>query len=403
MIRKDILKEILESQRSWITGLDKGIRREKIQDVKLFDSFAFVITGIRRCGKSTMLSQMLSKQKNFYYLNLEDPRLDGFELKDFSRADELFKVEYGEGGVYFFDEIQNISKWERFIRLLTDRKETVVLTGSNASLLSKELGTRLTGRNIKLELYPFSYREFLHMRKFGPGVNSFEEYLDEGGFPEFIKRGDSAILQELLKDVVMRDIVNRYNIRNTSVLRKIAIYLISHAGKEFSHNSLKRAFEVKSVQSVIDYLSYLEDSYLIFTVPKFSYSYKQQQVNPKKAYSIDNGLSRVNSATFSKDRGKMLENAVFLELRRRHQDIFYYRNAGECDFIIKEKGRLSAMQVCYELNDDNSTRETKGLLEALKEIKSKEGLILTSNQEDELLIEDRKIRVKPVWKWMLHP
>ena len=400
MIRKEILSGVIESQRNWILHLEKGILREKIKDIKFFDSFAFVITGIRRCGKSTMLSQILNKQKKFYYLNLEDPRLEGFELGDFNRADEIFKELYGQGGIYFFDEVQNIPKWESFIRFLTDKKETIVLTGSNASLLSRELGTKLTGRNIQLELYPFSYREFLKLQKLNPGKKSFEEYLIDGGFPEFLKRGDKTILQELLKDVVMRDIVNRYGIKNTSVLRKLAIYLISHAGKEFSHNSLKRMFEIKSVQSIIDYVSYLEDSYLIFTVPKFSYSYKKQQMNPKKVYSIDNGLSNANSITFSEDKGKMLENSVFLELKRRYQEIFYYQKSGECDFLVKEKGILGAIQVCYELNDENEKREINGLLEALKELKLKEGLILTYDQEDEYSIEGKKIAVKPVWKWL---
>ena len=165
MIRKEIIQEIIESQRKWILEIDKGVYREKINDIKLFDSFAFVITGIRRCGKSTMLSQILSKNNNFYYLNLEDPRFEDFELGDFNRADEVFKELYGNDGIYFFDEIQNIDKWEIFIRFLTDRKKTIVLTGSNASLLSKELGTKLTGRNIQLELYPFSYKEFLRLKK----------------------------------------------------------------------------------------------------------------------------------------------------------------------------------------------------------------------------------------------
>lgn len=401
MISKEILREVIESQRNWILHIEKGVLREKIKDTKFFDSFAFVITGIRRCGKSTMLSQMLNKRENFYYLNLEDPRLDGFEFGDFNKANEIFKELYGQEGIYFFDEVQNIPKWEGFIRFLTDKKETIVLTGSNASLLSKELGTKLTGRNIQLELYPFSYREFLKLQKLEACKKSFEEYMIKGGFPEFLKRDDKTILQELLKDVVMRDIVNRYGIKNTSILRKLAIYLVSHVGKEFSYNSLKRMFEIKSVQSIIDYVSYLEDSYLIFTLPRFSYSYKKQQMNPKKAYSIDNGLSNANSITFSKDKGKMLENNVFLELKRKYREIFYYQKKGECDFLIKERDTLSAIQVCYELNNENKTREINGLLEALKELKLKEGLILTCDQEDEYSVDGKKIVVKPVWKWLL--
>ena len=403
MIRKDILKEVAESQRKWILEFEQGIKREKFQNIKLKDSFALVISGIRRCGKSTLLSQILKKQNKFYYLNLEDPRLDGFELSDFNKVDEIFKELYGERGIYFFDEIQNIPKWEKFIRSLTDNKEKIVITGSNASLLSRELGTKLTGRHLRIELFPFSYQEFLEFSRLKPSKDSFEKFLFKGGFPEFLKKNDQEILYELLNDVIMRDIAVRFGIKNTGILKKIAIYLISNVGKEFSYNSIKRMFEIKSVQTVIDYISYFEDAYLIFTIPKFSYSYKKQQVNPKKVYSIDNGFSTTNSVSFSKDKGKMLENNVFLELRRRYKEIFYFQENHECDFVIKEKEKVKkVIQVCYELNDENQDREIKGLVEAMKEFKLKEGLILTNNQDDEIYVKGEKIIIKPVWKWLLN-
>ena len=182
----------------------------------------------------------------------------------------------------------------------------------------------------------------------------------------------------------------------------MAIYLISNTGKEFSYNSLKKMFEIKSVQSVIDYISYFEESYLIFCIPKFSYSYKQQQVNPKKVYSIDNGFSYTNSVSFSKDKGKMLENCVFLELRKRFKEIYYFQEEKECDFILKEKNKIAgAIQVCYDLNEESMNREMKGIVEAMDKFKLKEGLILTYKQEDEFLIENKKIMAVPVWKWML--
>jgi len=224
----------------------------------------------------------------------------------------------------------------------------------------------------------------------------------KGGFPEFLKENNPQILNELLNDVIMRDIVNRYNIKNSSLLKKLAIYLISNVGKEFSFNSLKKIFEIKSVQTVIDYVSFLEDSFMLFTVPKFSYSYKKQQINPKKVYSIDNGLSNINSVSFSKDKGRMLENNVFLALRRKFKEIFYFREEKECDFIVKNKDKIDmAVQVCLNLNDDNQDREIKGLLSALNFFNLKEGLILTENQEDQFELEGKKILVKPIWKWLL--
>ncbi len=402
MISRENLTKVIKSQREWIDSVDKGIIREKFKGEVLKKSFALVISGIRRCGKSTLLNQILKNQKKFYYLNLEDPRIEGFELKDFNNADEIFQKLYGPKGVYFFDEIQNIEKWEKFIRFLVDRKNKVVITGSNASLLSRELGTRLTGRQISYELFPFSFLEFLEFSNQKPSENSYLNYLYKGGFPEFLREDDITILHELLKDVLMRDIVNRFGIKNTAVLKKLAIYLLSNVGKEFSYNSLKKMFEVKSVQSIIDYISYLEDSYLIFTVPKFSYSYKKQQVNPKKIYSIDNGLSYANSVSFSKDKGRMLENQVFLHLRKKYSEMFYFQKNKECDFVVKDREKIiHAIQVCHDLNEEDQDREIKGLLEAMDELNLQKGLILTFNQEDEFKIENKNIIVKPVWKWLL--
>ena len=251
-------------------------------------------------------------------------------------------------------------------------------------------------------MFPFSFNEFLNIKKKSPSIKSFEEYLFKGGFPEFIKKENPSILHELLLDVVMKDIAVRFGIKNTVILNRISIFLISNVGKEFSYNSIKKAFNVKSVQSVIDYVSYLENAYLIFTIPRFSYSYKQQQVNPKKVYSIDNGFSYNNSASFSKDKGKMLENIVFLDLRRKFKDILYFQEKNECDFIIKEKETITrAIQVCFDFNEETQNREIDGIFAALKKFSLKEGLILTYNQEDEVFIEGKRIIVMPVWKWLI--
>ena len=400
MILNDTLKSIISSQRAFLESLEKGILREK--EMQIEDSFALIITGIRRCGKSTLLHQLLQKQTKAYYLNLEDPRLEGFELSDFNKVETVMQELYGKGGVYFFDEIQNIAKWEKFIRYLIDKKEKIVITGSNASLLSRELGTKLTGRHLQIELFPFSFTEFLTLKKSNPSLQSFQQYFSYGGFPEFLKKENPAILHELLSDVVMKDIAVRFGIKNVTILNKIAIYLISNVGKEFSYNSIKKMLDIKSVQSVIDYVSFFENAYLIFTVPRFSYSYKQQQINPKKVYSIDNGFSSYNSASFSKDHGKMLENIVFLGLRRKFKNIFYFQEVHECDFVIQEREKIThAIQVCFDFTEETQKREIQGLTEALEKFHLKEGIILTYKQEDKIIIDGKKILVKPVWKWLL--
>jgi predicted AAA+ superfamily ATPase len=400
MITRETLREVITSQRGFLNKMDQGTPRERKIDIE--DSFAVIITGIRRCGKSTFLNQLMKKQKKSYYLNLEDPRLEDFELQDFNRANEISKELYGDRGIYFFDEIQNVERWEKFIRYLIDKKERIIITGSNASLLSRELGTKLTGRHLQVEMFPFSFREFLDMRKETPSVKSFEKYLYIGGFPEHVKKQNPLILHELLSDVVMKDIAVRFGIKNTNMMNKIAIHLISNTGKEFSFNSIKKMFEIKSVQSVIDYVSYFEDAYLIFTVPRFSYSYRQQIVNPKKVYSVDNGLSHNNSISFSKDKGRMLENVVFLGLRRKFRDIYYFQKKHECDFVVKEKDKIThAIQVCLDFNEENKNREIRGILDALKEFKLDEGLIITYNQTDEFLVDGKRIRIMPAWKWLL--
>ena len=401
MIQKKVLKEVIIKQREFLNKLNLGTPREKKDKIKICDSFALLITGIRRCGKSTLLNQLLRKQKKGYYLNLEDPRLEGFDLSDFNKTEIIMKELYKKNGIYFFDEIQNIKGWEKFVRYLIDRKEKVVITGSNASLLSRELGTKLTGRQLPIEMFPFSFKEFLHIKKQKPSIHSFEEYFNKGGFPEYLKKEEPPIHHELLYDVVLRDVAIKLGIKNIDLLNKIAIYLISNVGKEFSYNSIKKTFKVKSVQSVINYISYLENAYLIFTIPRFSYSYKQQQISPKKAYSIDNGFSYNNSPSFSKDKGRMLENTVFLGLRRKFKNIFYFQDENECDFVIKEKENITqAIQVCFDLNEENMDREINGLIEALNKFKLKEGMILTYNQEDEFIIKNKKIKVKPTWHWL---
>lgn len=402
MLQKETIREVIIRQRQFLDSVDLGIPREKKDQIKISDSFALLITGIRRCGKSTLLNQLLKKQKTGYYINLEDPRLDGFDLSDFNKVESIMEETYGGKGVYFFDEIQNVEKWEKFVRYLIDKKKKVVITGSNASLLSRELGTKLTGRQIQLEMFPFSFKEFLEMKKMKPSIHSFEKYLYTGGFPEYVKREEPPILHELLSDVIMRDIAIRLGIKNTDMLKKIAIHLISNVGKEFSYNSIRNMFNIKSVQSVIDYISYFENAYLIFTIPMFSYSFKKQQVNPKKAYSIDNGLSYNNSSSFSKDKGKMLENMILLSLRRQFKEIFYFQKKNECDFIVKEKEKVTkAVQVCFELNEENKDREINGLVSALKEFGLKKGEILTYNQDDEFFVENKRVIVKPVWKWLM--
>ena len=401
MILKETLRQIVIEQRAELGFFEYGIEREELGKIRLGLPYAIIISGVRRSGKSTLLHQLLKKLSNFYYLNFEDTRLIDFESSDFEKLDEIFREEYGDSQFYLLDEIQNVKHWEIFVRSRLDKRKQFIITGSNASLLSRELGTRLTGRHLNVELFPFSFREILLLKKEKASPKSFEQYLNKGGFPEFAKYERAEILRELLSDILHRDIVSRHNIREIKALQELAIYLLTNVGKEFSFNSLKRMFEFGSVNTPISFVSYLEDSYLLFTIPKFDYSLRKQLINEKKVYSIDNGLSVANSVSFTSDKGRMLENAVFVGLRRSHKDIYYFKGKGECDFLVKEGGRIRmAIQVTYEMNEDNKRRELDGLLEAMSKFGLDESLIITSNQEDEINIQGKKILVKPAWKWM---
>ncbi len=400
MLLKETLRSIIKVQQTDIASLNFGIPRTSASNIDLKLPFAIILSGIRRCGKSTLLHQIMKQTGGRYYFNFEDPKATGFDLNDFQKLDELFLEECGQADCYFFDEIQNVEKWEIFVRTMLDRGKHFLITGSNASLLSKELGTKLTGRHLSQELFPFAYREFLSFTSQQAGPTTFDEYLRRGGFPEYLKFRRSEILQELFNNIIMRDVVVRHKLRSPKSIKELALFLISNVGVEFSYNSLARTFSLGSTNSAISFISYLEDSYLLFTVPRFSYSLKKQSVNPKKIYVIDNGLADVNSVSFSSNKERMLENLVFLDLRRTGKDIFYFNDRKECDFVIKEGNCITqAIQVCYNLDEDNRSREVGGLMAALEAFDLSEGLILTFNQQDLLKIDGKTLHVLPVWRW----
>lgn len=370
------------------------ISRGYLNKIQTKSTHIEVIAGIRRCGKSTLIQLIMQLyKKNIAYFNFEDSRIYNFEVSDFQKLDEII----GKGkAAYFFDEIQNVPSWEIFVRQLHDRGEKIFITGSNASLLSKELGTRLTGRHLFHELFPFSYTEFLDFMKLKNTESSLEKYIQKGGFPEFIKDDTIEILQTLLKDILLRDIAIRYGIRNTNSLIEITHYLISNIGKEFTYNSLRKSFSIGSPSTVSDYLSWLEDSYVLFFLKKFSWSAKNSAVNPRKVYAIDNGLVNANSLSFSADKGRLLENTVFLFLRQQPFSLFYFREKGECDFVVFDNNKCHMLiQVCEQVHNENQVREVNGLIEAIKYFNMTEGYIITKNQKDELTIDTSKIHLIP--------
>jgi len=355
-----------------------------------------IISGVRRCGKSTLIQQKFSHTGTAIYVNFEDPRLINFKLEDFSKLEQLLK-ETGKTHL-ILDEVQNIGEWELFARMANEKGIPLFITGSNASMLSRELGTRLTGRYDQIELFPFSYQEFLEFFSLTRNRESFDKYFETGGFPEYLEETNDDYHRTLLRDILTRDIAVRRNILNENQLVRLAVHLLSNIAKEYSYNNLAKILEFKSVRTVIDYCDYFRESYIMEFVPLFSYSIKKQLVNPKKVYSVDPVFAKANSLSFSKDLGRRLENFVFNKLRRQHKEIFYFKQDNtECDFLVKQDEQIvMAVQSCWEVTHDNMVREVDGLKKAMNETKVTDGVIVTYNQEDKL----DGIPLVPVWKWL---
>jgi predicted AAA+ superfamily ATPase len=398
MVLKSILETCVTDQRKQLMLTDLGVRRNSLVKITLREEFITIITGIRRSGKSTLMHQLIHQlDEDFAYFQFEDPRIFGFTVDDFPKLEELL----GDKTYYFFDEIQNVPQWELFVRKLHDQGKVICITGSNASLLSKELGTRLTGRNITKELFPFDYQEYCTFHTLEQNEASVIKYMNDGGVPIFLKTNDISYLHQLLRDILYRDIIARHGIRNGKIVEELTLYLISNIAKPYSLNGLKKIFNLGSANSVSDYVSWLEDSYLFFTLPRFSWSLKSVSVNQKKIYSIDTGFAQANSLSFSSDKGRLFENMIYLSLRRKFNDLYYFSDKGECDFVVKEKAKVTqVVQACFDLNSDNLQRELNGLKEAMDFFSLKEGTIVTMNQTDEFVQGDRRIQVVTANDWL---
>lgn len=414
-----ILKELVTEQKKDFEKKEKFVERTILREIQQYLNLTHVIiiSGLRRSGKSTLLKEIKHRyyeDEKIYYFNFEDERLVNFTLEDFNLLYETFMEIIGKSNIFFFDEIQVVNGWEAFVRRMNDKGYKFFITGSNSSMLSREMGTKLTGRSIVIELYPFSLKECLSYANIDTHKTmlltedralikkEFNEYIDNGGMPEYRIYKNNKILKDLYENILYRDVIVRYNLSDEKSLKELTHFLFSNYGKEISYNNLKSMLNLGSANTVKHYMSYLENSYLIFTIPKYDKSLKKQIYSKKKIYVIDTGLINLISFKFSKNSGRILENIVFLELKRKNKDIFYHKEKSECDFILKDKLKIvQAIQVTQNLDDDNKSREIAGLLEACKKYKLKEGMILTYDQEKEIVVDDKKIVVKPVWKWLL--
>lgn len=334
MINSSVLEKIILDQSQIFKEKDLGVKRDVDFERYLTTRHITVISGIRRSGKSTLLKQFSRNYPSYYYLNFDDERLVDFAVFDFQTLMVTFQKLFSSK-VVLFDEIQNVPKWERFARRIFEEGYKIYLTGSNAKLLSSELATHLTGRYLKLELYPFSFEEFLHFHKVSHQkitskkeaeiLRHFELFLYKGGFPEFVTSEKGEIMGQIFDDIIYRDLIARFKIRETKNFKLLVNYLFSNFTSVVSYNALKNTLGFKSATTVKNYIDFIQESYLVFELFKYDYSLKKQYVSNKKVYVIDNGLRNAVAFSNSPDTGKMLENTVFLELKRRKEEIFYHK------------------------------------------------------------------------------
>ncbi len=414
------MKSIVLSQRKERDGLLERaylLRDYQAEAAKFLESpLIKLITGPRRAGKS-VLTLLLLRDRNFAYLNFDDEQLlENFNEDAIMQA--LLEV-YPGFDYLLLDEIQNLEHWDVWVAKLYRRGCNLLITGSNAKLLSSEMGTVLTGRFLEIEVLPFSLTECFRYKRQGwtaelPDEKAalmlqVEEYMHYGGYPEVINNREitESYLSSLFDSVVLKDIAKRYNIRKTSELYQLATYLVSMFCNEFTYSSLKDDLGFSSKSTLQKFCDYLQQTYLFFYLPRYNNKLKLMQKAPQKVYVVDNGFLASSAFQTSENKGRLLENLVFLELLRRKNkvgdNIFYYRsrNNRETDFVIREKFHVKQLiQVCYDMTSKKTEkREVDSISECAGELKCENLLIITWSQEGVLEKGDYMVQVLPYYKW----
>lgn len=390
---------------------------ERTTALDLTNTIIKVIIGPRRAGKSFFAFHFLKNIGAFGYVNFDDEKLS--ETHNYDEIISAMNVVYANPKYVLFDEIQNLPKWELFTNRLQRQGYKLVLTGSNSHLLSKELATHLTGRHILRTIFPFSFQEYLQLEEKKLTTQEIKgklaQYLIHGGFPEpLIKKIDlKEYLATLFNSIIYKDIVKRYHIRHPKEIEDLAYYLISNVACEYSYHSLLQVSRVKSSHTIRNYLGYLEEVYILFSISRFSYKVKDHASSNKKIYCIDNGFITAKEFTISPDHGKLYENAVACALKKEETNgtlaVYYWKNQQqeEVDFVIKIGTKIHQLiQVCYNPNKgDVKNREIRSLIKAGKELHCDDLLIITADteavEETEWFGKKATIRFIPLWKWLL--
>lgn len=435
-MNKNELIKILEDWNFWVKDMETGVNRKLYLDVlegRLPSELIKVIIGARRSGKSYIMRQLakwlIEKKKvdksNILIINFEDPRLTGLSTKLIQQAFDVYLETYKpKGKIYvFLDEVQEIPRWEKWVRMMQELdKANIIVSGSNSKLLSSELATVLTGRHLDMTVLPLSFREFLKFRKLEI-KNNLElirndtelksllgEFLKFGSFPLVVLGQDKKYaLLSYFDDVVNKDLIKRYKIRKTEEIKSLIKLYLSNISSPITFSSSGKFLNMSAL-SVERFSAYLETSYLVFFLKRFSFKIKEQEKSPRKVYAVDTGLANNVGFQFSANSGRLAENLVFLELKRRSylnpwMEIYYWKSLTheEVDFLVKEDTKVKELiQVCWDIQDmSTKKRETKALLKAMDEFKLKKGLIITEDHEGEEKVDGKKIQYVTLRKWLL--
>jgi uncharacterized protein len=423
---KDTFKKIIINfQEAHIAKLIEREYNLPLQSKKIIS-----LVGVRRCGKTSLLLNLINTlrktidSKNILYINFEDDRLFPLELKNLDLIlqayYELYPEKQDEKIYLFLDEVQVVEHWELYVRRIYDTQNIqLFITGSSSKLLSTEMATSLRGRTLTYEIFPFSFKEYLSYQQIEVNLysskslsyiqNALQSYLDFGGFAETISE-DNEIKRRILSDylnlIMFKDVVDRYNVKNRSLLKHLLKYCFTNMSTLVSFTKLFNEYKSQgykiSKDTLFDYFSYLDDAYALFSVPIFRNSIKEEQRHPKKIYAVDNGFKKIFDFSLSKDMSKLYENIVFLHLRRKTKEIYYFKEKQEVDFYVKIDAKQSLINVSYQLsNQETKQREINGLVEAMNYFNLDEAILINEDQNDEIRVNNKVIKCIPLYQWLL--
>lgn len=417
------LKGIIKEQRQELERIEREeriIERDRLKEARSYLNYPniVVITGIRRCGKS-VFSYLMDKGSRFAYINFDDERLVGLKAEELDKVLQAFYELYGDIEYIILDEPQNIEGWELFANRLR-RTKKLIITGSNSQLLSGELATHLTGRYIAIKLFPFSFKEFLDFKGIellkayttqekAKIFGALQEYLAFGGFPEVYKFGKPIVLG-IYETILNKDLILRYNIRKAREFKDLAKYLLSNSSEEITYSRLSRNMGIKHVSTISNWISYMENAFLIFKLERFDFKLKQQFIAPKKIYCCDTGLVDLIGFKFSENYGKILENSIAIELQRRKEkninlEIYYWKDArqNEVDFVVKDGAKIFQLIQATYINNRQELKESRinSLIEASNHLKCNNLLFITWDFEGNEKSGAKEIKFIPLWKWLM--